>query len=590
MKKLFQGNRYKKFFYFVCFLILCVCDQRIGSASGEIQLVCPNISFIVLGCLVLSHYLPADFRRPSFWIPAMVCVAAGCIVLYLMWPDTRYPYQLISGAFAGIVYGCVLIQTAHAVFFERQFPRGSHLGGWLMGLLLVLILLSRYDKYNGFLLCLSVVLIYLTDFEPQERDWMLRSLGYAVLTAFFIFQGLSFVFRPFDSGRYHGLYANPNINALFYQIVYCVFLGFFCTMEMRREHRLLKWVSFCFACAMWPFVLLTMCRSAVLGMAVATFLGYGIVLWKRREARVRRGLLYVCGLVLGCVVSSPVVYGTVRYLPAVFHHPIWFEGEYSQGKVHSWDPYDSEKYTDWRDVIQGNLGRLFPDAVSSDISREEDSRKTVILTGEKKWRTVAFEAVQNREAKVPAAMQNSRNLNVRESGQCGKRLVPAVVLVGSVISGKEKAFSGADMISEIEPGQATVMKSSVNARFVIYRHYFSGLNLWGHRDAENGFQYSDSYYAPHAHNILLQYAFNYGMPAGIVFLIYLALSGIWFLRLCVRDESDTPFLMGLLLFAAIATFGMTEMVWRYGQLSHTLLLILPCFAWQQEISVSDKTI
>ena len=93
-----------------------------------------------------------------------------------------------------------------------------------MGLLLVLILLSRYDKYNGFLLCLSVVLIYLTDFEPQERDWMLRSLGYAVLTAFFMFQGLSFVFRPFDSGRYHGLYANPNIKCVVLSdSILCVF-------------------------------------------------------------------------------------------------------------------------------------------------------------------------------------------------------------------------------------------------------------------------------------------------------------------------------------------------------------------------------
>lgn len=132
------------------------------------------------------------------------------------------------------------------------------------------------------------------------------------------------------------------------------------------------------------------------------------------------------------------------------------------------------------------------------------------------------------------------------------------------------------------PEDGTPVKSnSVTARFTIYRHYLSQLNLRGHADSENGVQVSKNYFAPHAHNVILQYAFNYGIPAGLVFLIYLAASGIRLLAVCIRDKANTSLLMALLLFASIAAFGMTELIWRYGQLSHTLLFLLPCFAWRR---------
>lgn len=606
MMMLFQKNRIKKYFYFVCFFILCICDQRIGSAAGEIQLVSPNIALIVLSCIALSHYPFSDFRRPFFWISAMVFTAGACLALYLLWPGTVYHYQLISGALAGVLYSCVVIQTARVIISERRLPGGSHLGIWLLGMLLVLMLLSRHDKYNGPLLCLSILLIFLTDFTAQERDWMLRSLAGAVLTAFFVFQGLALVFRPFDSGRYLGLYANPNINALFYQIVYCVFLGIFCILETKRRHSVLKWINFCLACAMWSFVMLTMCRSAALGMTAATVLGFFVVLWKRREMWVRRTLLYVCSLLLGCVISFPVVYGAVRYLPAVFHHPVWFEGEYSEWKVHSWDPYDSEKYTDWRDVIQGNFGRFFPDAVNVDLFPRETSQAAMFtwafadcrkdgmpcsllqdISISKEEFRVFSGAVEEKNRKVlnSAGNQDERRL-VTESVEKWK--TPALKTAPETcISNGLGAYSVADMNSGAEE-RPSVMRGSIEARFGIYRHYLSGLNLWGHKDSENGFQYSESYYAPHAHNIFLQYAFNYGLPAGIVFLVYVAASGIRLLTLCMRDESGMPFLLGLLLFAAIAAFGMTEIVWRYGQLAHTLLLLLPCFVWQHMDAAFDK--
>ena len=529
MKKLVKIDHLKICFYFICFFIFCICDQRIGSASGEIQLVCPNIVLIVLSCISLSHYPLSSFRRLPFLVLSLVCAIGATLVLYLEWPKTYYHYQLLSGVIAAILYCFVLMQTVFAILSRKSLPHSiNHSGLGILSLLLVLMLLSRHDRYIGALLCLSVVLIYLTDFTAQECEWMLKALGGAVLTAFFVLQGLAFVFRPYDMLRYLGMYANTNMNALLYQTAYCVFLGNFCILEVKKTHPLLKWGSFSFACSMWSFVLLTMCRSAILGMAAATLLGCGITLWKQRGKRLQKGLVYVCGMILVSVLSFPIVYGAVRYLPPVFHHPIWFMTEYSEDKGHSWDPYDSEKYTDWRDVLQENFGRIFTNITVSKTSSRVDSQFLPLLTAVQFYPVSAAQ-----EATMPPEPTPS-------------------------------------------PGGGTPSGSkSITTRFTIYQQYLSRLNLWGHADSENGVQVRETYFAPHAHNVVLQYAFNYGIPAGLVFLIYLVVSGIHLLSACIRDKANTPFLVALLLFASIAVFGMTELIWRYGQLSHTLLFLLP---------------
>lgn len=53
----------------------------------------------------------------------------------------------------------------------------------------------------------------------------------------------------------------------------------------------------------------------------------------------------------------PVTFGMTRYLPPVFHHPVWFWGEWSEEKVHSWDAWNSEKYVNVDEVITTALGR-----------------------------------------------------------------------------------------------------------------------------------------------------------------------------------------------------------------------------------------
>ena len=60
--------------------------------------------------------------------------------------------------------------------------------------------------------------------------------------------------------------------------------------------------------------------------------------------------------------SFPIVFACVRYIPPLRHHPIWIT-EYSEDFVHSYDPWNSEKYIEINEFFEVFTGRFDPDNV-----------------------------------------------------------------------------------------------------------------------------------------------------------------------------------------------------------------------------------
>lgn len=224
----------------------------------------------------------------------------------------------------------------------------------------VCMMLSRNEAIWPLWFLVMFGSFYVTDYTPETRKALFDSMINGVLIGFFLIQGAAFVFRPFDdfSFRYYGMYANPNMNVLFYAVTYGAWLCKWYQLKCRKTKLFLRGVTACFSGAMFGFALLTMGRAGLLTMAVATlvFLIYcAVTLPGYRIVRFfGNGILIVAAAVL----SFPLVFGCVRYIPAYFHHPIWFGDEYNELKVHSWDPVDSEKYVDFDEFLQQSLGRV----------------------------------------------------------------------------------------------------------------------------------------------------------------------------------------------------------------------------------------
>ena len=555
----------KRIFWTICIVILCFVDQQLGSRMGQWQLVYPNVSIVVVGLMALVHYPLKSFLKPMYYIWAIFSVIGGYALVTILDNYTYYPYRLRSVVIFGAVYGLLGLRTAYALFKEKKRPAVNKWVFLFLGLFWVLTLVSKYDVQLSMLYVGGFFVFYLTDFSREEK----RDLGNAVLDGvmigFLLIQGAAFMHRPYDIVRYLGMYSNTNMNALLYMIAYCAFLGRFYLLEtgmdlanskkgFRKILQMIgKWLCFGQAACMWGYVFLTMCRSAMLGMAVATVI---LWIWRLRFRKGRRILALTGNAVVFAmivVLGLPVVYGAVRYIPPVFNDPLYFfEGE-SPERVNVSDPWDSPKYVKWGDVVKGNLGR-FADLLPK-LEKKEAEEPNIA------WNDLKYAGDR------PLLFLNHWNINMTASYKIWCTLASTGVIEDA---------------EEVQETEALDNSTLIRAR--IYSHYLENMNLRGHKEEENGVWVGEEYFAPHAHNLFLQYAFNYGAIAGILFLLCVGtMIGVFW-------KEKAPHLF---LYAAILVFGLTEIMWRDGMLAYCMIFLLPVLTskptlgCQKEINVVE---
>lgn len=514
----------KQLLYTLCFCFLCVIDQRKGSVTGDMQLFWSNCTGFAIALLIFSHYRIKDFLKLPYlvWtvlsgITFVVCMRLPQLAgMEMPWN----PLQWQSGFANVFLYGFLIIHTIidlrkHSLHAKKVLFHG------LLCVMLTLMGLSRNDSVWPWYYLMVFGTFAFTDFSEKERRNLAFALADGVILGFFCIQGLAFVFRPYDQIRYLGMYANPNINALFYSVVYCALLVrllyFLFECDGKRKLLLVP-VAMFFSGAMWSFCMLTGCRTALLSMGIVTCVAGIYCITRFRRLVVLKVLGMITGLVLCMGASIPVVFGCIRYLPAYFHHPIWFYEEYSESKVHSWDPMDSQKYIDWDEMLEYILHRMLG------ITLPEEETQVVLEDG---------------------------------------RGFPLLCSASEQLYGT----------TEPKPLVSEETDSAV-ARRLIYGYYLSNINMTGHVNEDNGVQVTPLYFAPHAHNLYLQMTFDFGIPIGILFLGYVLLSIVRLIRNVVASKSACTVGL-LLLFVNGCVFGMLEMMWINGYIAFTILFLAP---------------
>lgn len=518
----------KGILYTLLVVFFCIADQRRGSAPGQVQFIFVNLVGVAICLMMCTAYRWKDFMKLPYFLWTVLFVIGAAFVTYYKADSILYRGQWNTALLNIWFLGLLGIRLIFRFLVEKQRPSFSIKAMIVFFAFMLLACLSINDSLWPWWYLVLFGMLYVTEFSGEDRLLLRDALLNGMILGFFIIQGLAFVFRPYDNLRYPGLYANANINALFYSLVYCAFLGKYCiyfTKGKEVKHgRLLQIVCLAFCGAMWSFVCLTMCRSAMLGMAVSTAFAGIYCLCQVKKGVIWKGFGMLLGLVVCVIVSAPICFCAVRYLPPLFHHPIWFGGEYSEAKVHSWDPIDSPKYIKWEQVLEGMLGR-WEDVKVSDLFSDADNSQPIYIAS----------------------------------------VSPRSVITGLMLS--QTPVLDEDSVT------------SVNVRLGIHKYYLERLNLWGHKNAENGLQLTEYYWAPHAHNLFLQMAFSFGIPAGLFFLIWVFGGILVLIRKAFGKEKDTGSAALLLFYIDIVVFGMLEIVWLTGQLSFTLLFLLPVFVF-----------
>ena len=514
--------------YMLCFFALGVIDQRRGSADGRIQMAASNCVGIVIAAMLLPSVNKEKFKNKVYYWWTAFAVICGTLVGVWGWQNWRYRGQWITGVLNVMVWSYLviyMIRERKSANISRNLKRPFF---WCLSLMFLLMFFSIHEGILPLWMLFIFGGFYLLGIPSHLREDYLLGLLNGIIMWFFVQQTIAFGFRPYDYPRYRGLYAGETQNGIFYMMAYCAFLCKWLWTKEKGSHRVLSGFYFFMSAGSISFMLFTGGRSSLMGVAVVTFMAY-LLYYIVYKKSFYKWLIRVAALGLCVVLLFPVVYGTIRYLPLILHHPIWFAGEYSdETSIRSFDPWNSDRYVSFEEAVDTNIGRILV-MFGIDIH---------------KW--------NNDEARLPWSLK---------------------------VYAKEVIDPGSDpehpyVPVEIDPD------NSIAIRKYIYKYYFTHLNLMGHSKENGNFYFMSGVYG-HAHNLLLQMAHDYGIIVGLLFLGLIIYCFIRLFRRMANGISEGSWII-FVFVTAIFVYGMTEVALIHGMITWALLYCCLCLAGAEE--------
>ncbi len=519
-----EGNTMKmqKVLCTFCFAVLCFADWAKGSLNGRIQMTATNISGIVIAVVILCLCNQKKIDKKITCIWTVICFIFIPLGVFGTLRIIPYKGQVISAAINIWLYGYIIVRVLRDKHNTNNCKLYSKvvLGGWLLMLLFMQLSVNK----NIWPLWFFIVFGSFYMIELNEKI-LLPSIFNGIIVGFFALQGAALLFRPYDSPRYMGMYINSNFNALFYLMAFSAFL---CRWYFQiKFHSSLVIKCFCvfFSSILVGFCFFTGSKASIFAMMVVLIMF--LVLVKKSEnynwAWAIKKFLLVAVI---AVVSVPVIYLAIRYIPTIHLHPMYFEGEYNERKVQPGEPRDSEKYISFEYSMKVNAGRLFymfPDFLDYWNSKF----------------SLTVHAMENTTSEEPIYI-----------------------------------FTSEEVKRGIDP---------LRLRVEIYKYYVKKLNFCGHDNDYTGAPIMEGYYAPHAHNVFIQMAFLYGIPAGFLFMLMC----ISFIPACLTYFKNGNAFIPIIIVCFVTSFlafGFFEIDWMCGQLPFTLFFVLFRFVVRAPVS------
>ena len=552
-KKIFD---LKTFIYFLCFLgIIAIGWIRI-EGNGSLWLAAINAVGICLFPIIVDRYKIESFLKVPYAVYSVIALVGSVVAIKKLAIGQIHYLAIATMIIAIALYGFILIRIIYSFIDkeERKLYLRIRPPFFVVMLFFIFACISVGRVLWTFYFGAVFLCFYIAPLTKEDEERIFASLSQAIVISFFIIQGLALFFRPYDQLRYVGLFNNPNNNAMFYMVFY---IGWLSVLSLLRKKSVNKWilrVVFFFASAMWMFLILTMCRSALTGFLLLTaahFFTEEIIIHKT-------GINGLSSKVVGMLVmgffSITIVYSAVRYLPTIIPHEIWLNDYYRDNSepVRGSDPWNSEKYTEFDEFLEALTGRV-------DIDNIDAKGQTIITESifMPVYKSGITEEAPSTEPEVKPPFET-------------------IIEDDTVIQYEDGVAPGTD------PGHPayTYEKYSgyekiLGIRKYIYGYYINRLNFEGHTDAYNNIWILNCYQTPHTHNSYLQMAYEFGYVAGGLFLLISILGVLYPFVLSIIKKKETPWYYGVVMMVALGIMGLslTENMAFPGRLLLSLMFI-----------------
>lgn len=380
---------------------------------------------------------------------------------------------------------------------------------------------NRFEKVWVFTATLPFLAYLFGPNTLSARIRFFRNFGNGILLSFALVTVFCLAHRPHHYWmlyRYGGIFHTVACTGMYLAVVFGVALAkLYGKLKNKKNILWSCYMEYFLTACTVGFILLTMSRTAFLTASVMVLMVVALTAAAHHKAPGR--ILKELGVLAAvCLVSFPMVYTTVRMVPAVVNDPVRYEIEFQDRSfmIYEGDPIDSDKYMTVRRFFSTLFGRF---QTTSGGSGEADAG-------------------------------GDGGLDLRESGE--------LAYVGDSLAGLDVRYFSMD--SDDGDDSEEDDDDISNGRFTIFRDYLKAIGFAGHPKMgpldKKGNEYA------HAHNSYLQVAYNFGLTAGIVFLILCAMTLWRSVRFFLNYGSK--YSVALVPFAQIVAFGFISLTeWAY---------------------------
>lgn len=376
----------------------------------------------------------------------------------------------------------------------------------------------RYEKVWVFTATLPFAAFLFSPNTLASNCRFLKNFSNGILLSFALVTVFCLAHRPHHYWmlyRYGGMFHTVACTGMYLAVVFGAALAKLYGKLKTRKRMLV----FCFpeyfvtACTA-GFILLSMSRTAFLTTLVTVAMIVAITAVAYHKGAVR--ILSELGMLAAvCLVSFPMVFTAVRMIPAVVNDPVRYEIEFQDRSfmIYEGDPIDSDKYM----TVRRFLSTLFGRFQTAGGGQEADA---------------GFGGLARREVGVLA------------------------------FAGKELAGLDGRSFSEEKSGilETSDIPDISNGRFEIFQDYINAIRFRGHPKMGPEDPKGDEY--AHAHNSYLQVAYNFGLIAGLLFLVLCALTFWRAVRLFL--DYGSRYSIVLVPFSIVVVFGFISLTeWAY---------------------------
>lgn len=400
----------------------------------------------------------------------------------------------------------------------------------------ILVIVGNSDKWWPIWFFIVFGVYYLIPFENEDMQVLSDSIVNGTIIGFIAIQGFAYLFRPFDEIRYRGAFYNTNDMGIYYSTVYLMVLVKIYSLKRKRTKNIIVFLWTFLAASLVSFQLFTSCRTAWIASLGVTIVYIFFVMKFYDKEPIKKIVIRGSIFLLLIVISFPMVYASIRYLPCVHPHPVWYWDEWSEDKVHSWDPIDSDKYTSFGETTKKLYSQIIRFVGKKNDSNDLNVSKTEDNEASNMSRNITYEEIEK-------SNENNRTIVIVEPFSNKK--------IDRLFSNRITYFKGY-LVNSTWFGRS-------ESRYELYSRVYEDDEVRYHR-------------LWHAQNVWIQIIWNFGYMAGGIAIVMSLIC--MYNRFRFAKLFDKIFyLLALLVSVEYFLVGTMEIVWLPGQLILTLLFL-----------------